>query len=454
MASTREEERSKQFNPESESMSFDRRAFVGTLALGGAALAACASPPATTKLGDKLQPGPQTAPEGPALKAGLVGCGGRGTGAARNFLDSGPNLELHAMADLFPDRLETSRRNLKEKAGVEVPDERCFLGFDAYQKLIDSGVDIVILATPPHFRPEHVEAAVSARKQVFMEKPIAVDPVGVKSVLATGEKADALGVRIATGTQFRHQRSFIENYNRVMDGAIGEIVAARCYSLRSQLWYKTRQDGWSEMEAMLRDWVNWQWLSGDFIVEQHIHGIDVIAWFTGSEAVKANAMGGRARRVTGDQYDYFNVDYEMESGVHVHSLSRQIDGCTNNISRWIIGTKGISNCQDTIFDLAGNVVWKYEQQEGREDQSPYVQEHTDLITAIRTDQPLNEAADTANSTMMAILGREAAYSGLEVTREELMNSNQRLGPTEYAMEGAGIEPIVPVPGSGGGEAAG
>jgi len=298
--------------------SLDRRTFIGAGALAaGVIAAACSSAPKKKGLGrETLTPGPTVAPDGPVLKAGLVGCGGRGTGAAGNFLDAGPNLEISALADLFPDRLERCRQRLKEKNGVEIPSERCFVGFDAYQKLLETDIDIMIQATPPYFRPQHFEAAVQARKHVFMEKPVAVDPAGFRSIIATAEKADAFDLCVVTGTQFRHQKSFIETYNQVVNGAIGEIRAARGYSLRGALWYREPQPEWTELEAMLRDWVNWIWLSGDHIVEQHIHGLDVLFWFTGGLPAKAVGMGGRARRVTGDQYDFFSFDYEMDNGIH------------------------------------------------------------------------------------------------------------------------------------------
>lgn len=431
---------------EEKKFDFNRRDFLG-VTIAAAALAACSRSEPAAVLGTKMTPGPKIAPDGPVLKAGLVGCGGRGTGAAINFLDAGPNLEVAALADLFEDRLERCRKGLKEKKGVEVPDSRCFLGFDAYQKLIDSGVDIVLLATPPHFRPEHFQAAVEARKHVFMEKPVAVDPVGVRSIIATSEKADAFGLTVATGTQRRHEHSYIETYNRIVDGAIGEILAARDYSLRSQLWYREPQKEWSRMEAMLRDWVNWQWLSGDFIVEQVIHGLDTIHWFTNSHPLKAVGVGGRARRVTGDQYDFFSIDYELENGVHLQSVSRQVNGCTNNISDWVIGTKGYTDCEQAIFDLKGNVIWQYDPEQKKQDTSPYVQEHIDMVTSIRTGSPFNEAVNTADSTLTAIMGRDSAYSGVEVSWDELMQSPRRLGPTDYAMGPVTIDGALPVPGT-------
>lgn len=380
------------------------------------------------------------------LKAGLIGCGGRGTGAAGNFLDAGPNLELVALADVFEDRLEKCRGTLKEQRGVKISDDMCFVGFDGYKKLLETDVDIVIQATPPHFRPEHFAAAVQARKHVFMEKPLGVDPVGVRSILDASEKADAFGLCVATGTQMRHWKGIIETYNRLQDGIIGEIVAARGYSLRGQLWFRHPQEELTDMENMLRDRVNWQWLSGDHLVEQHIHGIDALCWFTRQFPVKVVALGGRARRPTGDQYDFFSMDYELENGVHVHTMCRQIDGCANNISRYVIGTNGWTNCMDTIWGPNGEVVWQYPEEEKEKDNPAQIQEHIDLVTAIRTGKRINEAPQTAKSTLAAIMGRESAYTGLEVTWDELMNSDQRLGPTDYTMGPVNLKAEPPVPG--------
>ncbi len=424
----------------------DRRTFIQAASAGGLWLAGCGRGSRETSPARHLTAGPRTAPDGPTLRAGLVGCGGRGTGAALNFLDAGPNLEIVALADLFQDRLDACRKQLKEKRHVDVAGDRCFVGFDAFRKLLDGDMDILIQATPPHFRPEHFAAAVRARKHVFLEKPLGVDPVGVRSILETAERAEALGLCVVTGTQFRHQTSFIETYNRVQEGAIGDIVAARGYSLRGQLWYRERRPEWSDMEAMLRDWVNWCWLSGDHIVEQHIHGLDVLFWFTGQYPTRAMGMGGRWQRVTGDQYDFFAVDFTDPQGIHVASRCRQMDGCTNEISRWVVGTHGSTNCENTIFTRDGEIAWKYEEPPGQPDNSPYVQEHIDLVTAIRTGPPVNEASSTARSTLAAIMARESAYSGLEVAWDELMESDQRLGPTEYAFGPVEMDRTVPAPG--------
>jgi len=275
-----------------------------------------------------------------------------------------------------------------------------------------------------------------------MEKPVAVDPVGIRSVLATGEKAKQLGLSVVAGTQRRHKKSYIETYKRIADGAIGKIVAARCYWNQGQLWYKERDKNWSDMEWMIRDWVNWTWLSGDHIVEQHVHNLDVINWFTGSHPAKAVGMGGRMRRVTGDQYDFFSIDFELGDGTHVHSMARQINGCVNNVSEFVVGTKGSSNCADKIFGPDGAVVWAYE---GPKEQE-YVTEHTHLVEAIRSGKPINEAQNVAESTMTAIMGRISAYSGREVTWDEVMASDLQLGPTEYAL---GPVPMskAPIPGA-------
>jgi len=381
--------------------------------------------------------------EGPELRAGLVGCGGRGTGAAADFLNGSKNVKIVALADVFPDRLENARKAVAKK-GNDIPATRCFTGFNAYKELIAlPEVDIVLLATPPHFRPLHFAAAVEGRKHVFMEKPVAVDAPGVRSVIETGEKAQQLGLAVVAGTQRRHQMNYLEAYKRIADGAIGDIVAARCYWNQNQLWYKERQGNWSEMEWMIRDWVNWCWLSGDHIVEQHVHNLDVINWFSGAHPVKAVGMGARHRRVTGDQYDFFAVDYTFENRMHSLSECRQINGCDNNVSEYVVGTRGSSNCADKIFDAKGNIVWAYQGPKAL----PYVQEHTDLVNSIREGKPINEARNVAESTMTAILGRTSAYTGKETSWDELIKSDIRLGPTEYAL---GPVPIgkAPVPGVG------
>lgn len=392
------------------------------------------------------------APDGKKLKAGLVGCGGRGTGAAIDFLSAGNDLEIIALGDVLQDRLDSCRKSIKEKKGQEIADEKCFVGFDAFEKVIDSGIDILLLATPPNFRPEQFEAAVKARKHVFMEKPVAVDPVGARSIIASSQKAQSIGLVVVTGTQRRHSPDYVETYKQIMSGAIGEIVSANCWWNQSQLWYRDRKPEWSDMEYMIRDWVNWTWLSGDHIVEQHVHNLDVINWFTNNHPVKANGFGSRQRRITGDQYDNFSVDYEFPNGMHLHSMCRQINGCSNNVSEFIKGTKGSSNCKDKLFDSDGNILWEYKypkvtEGKGELSISPYVQEHIDMVTCIRQGIKWVEAEATAISTLTGIMGRISAYTGKEVTWDEVMNSDLRLGPSTFIMGPVDIKAIIPVPGT-------
>lgn len=435
-----------------------RREFIETVGMIGAAGAVGALVAGCTGVDERYAqyrwpPLLDQAPDGPTLKAGVVGCGGRGTGAATDFLSAGPNLEISALADLFQDRLDECRKSLREEKGVEVPDERCFVGFDAYQRLIETDVDIVILATPPYFRPEHFEACVDARKHVFMEKPVAVDPVGARSVMASARTADGLRLCIFTGTQRRHQANYLDTFRKVTRGAIGDVVAANCYWNGRVPWWRDRQRGWTDTEYMLRDWVNWTWLSGDHIVEQHVHNLDVVNWFLGdAHPEKAVGFGGRWRRPSGDQYDFFSIDFAYENDVHVHSMCRQIAGCADNVSEFVRGSEGYTNCKDEIWNADGRQQWRYSYElddDGKEiDPRPYVQEHIDLVTAIRTDQPVNEAARTAVATMTAIMGRISCYTGQVVTWDEMMESPLRLGPDRMEFGPSPlVRAVVPVPGT-------
>ncbi|MDX1314855.1 MAG: dehydrogenase, partial [Eudoraea sp.] len=292
----------------------------------------------------------------------------------------------------------------------------------------------------------------NARKHVFMEKPVAVDPVGARSIMATAKKADSMGINVVTGTQRRHQRDYVATYAQVKAGAIGDIVGGNVYWNGGKLWHRDSNPDWTEMEWMIRDWVNWTWLSGDHIVEQHVHNLDVFNWFSGMHPVKAVGFGSRQRRVTGDQFDNFSVDFVMENGMHVHSMCRQINGCKNNVSERIQGTKGSTNAVSTIYDMNGEVIWKYKPQgknaDGRPQLKvgPYVQEHIDLVAAIRNDEHFNEAENTAISTMVAIMGRISAYTGKETTWEEMMNSELKYGPKVFEFGPVDIPKDVPVAG--------
>jgi len=437
--------------------SISRRNFLGKAATVGVAgvvvptiITSCAR---ETK---KVVPVPaflDQAPDGPVLKAGVIGCGGRGSGAAINFLSAGPNLQITALGDTFQDRIDSCRAGILKQKQQEVPVENCFVGFDAYQKVIDSGVDIIILATPPFFRPEHLAAAVAAKKHIFAEKPVCVDPTGARSVMATAKKAEGLGLNIATGTQRRHQRDYMANWQQVQQGLIGDLTGGNVWWNGGKLWHRDNDPKWSEMEWMIRNWVNWAWLSGDHIVEQHVHNLDVMNWFFGAHPVKAVGFGSRLRRITGDQYDNFSIDYTFENGMHVHSMCRQINGCANNVSERLQGAKGSTDCNSTVLDLAGTELWKYEyplDKDGkpttRVSVDPYVQEHIDLVTAIRTGKVFNELENTAISTMIGIMGRISAYTGKETTYEEMMNSDLKLGPTVFAFGPVDIDKSVPIAG--------
>ncbi len=393
-----------------------------------------------------------TAPDGQPLKAGVIGCGGRGTGAVLNFLNAGNGLSIVAVADLFQDRVDQFRTKMKETRSVELEDANCFVGFDAYKRLLETDVDLVILATPPYFRPMQFQAAVEARKHIFMEKPVAVDPVGARSIMAASKQAEAAGLCVVTGTQRRHSRDYLNILARVRAGSMGDIVATNVYWNQAKLWHKKKLEGWTEMEFMIRDWVNWSWLSGDHIVEQHIHNIDVSNWFVGDAPVEAVGMGSRLRRPTGDCYDNFSVDFTYENSVHMNSMCRQINDCANFVGQQIRGTKGYTNAANTIFNPDGTEQYKFEFPLDENGEVIRVnaqdQEHVDLVTAIRTGEQIVQAEETAKSTLTAIMGRQAAYTGKKVTWEEMMSSGLKLGPKgELQLGPVDMERIVPVAGS-------
>lgn len=435
-----------------------RRNFLGKSALLGAAgivgmsaLSSCSGK--SNKVDYQFPPLLDKAPDGKKLRAGLVGCGNRGTGAALNFLAAGNDLELVALADVFEDKVWDCYSKL-EKQKIEVPRNNCFWGFDAYKDLLNVDLDIVLLATPPHFRPVHFDAAIQAKKHVFMEKPVSVDPVGARQIISTSRKAANMGLTVITGTQRRHQRDYLETYRQVASGAIGEITSAKAWWLQSHVWFRTREDDWSDMEYMLRNWNNFCWLCGDHILDTHVHNIDIVNWFLGKHPESAIGFGGRARRLTGDQYDFFSIDFDFGNGVFSHSMSRQIDGCANSLGEQVMGTEGYTNCKNTIFNPDGSVKWQYDYPKNKDGKStgivevsPYVQEHIDLVTAIRQNTPIVEAERTAISTLTAIMGRTAAYTGQKVSWEDMLNSTERLGPDNYHLGDVQSEFPVPLPGT-------
>ena len=369
---------------------------------------------------------PDKAAPGREIKVGVIGCGGRGSGAIQNLFDAADGIKLTALGDVFPDRLEGLRKMASEKLGQEVPDENCFIGFDAYQKVIDSGVDMIIDTTPPVFRPDHFKYAVQKGVHSFLEKPVAVDAKGYRTVMAAAKQAQAKGLCVVCGTQRHHQRPYVEAFRKIQEGYIGEITGGNVDWNQGMLWYRNREKGWSDMEWMIRDWVNWKWLSGDHIVEQHVHNIDVFLWMSGYKVAKATGFGARHRRITGDQYDQFSIDFEMENGVHLHSMCRQIDGCSNAVGEIIYGTKGSWNSFDhEIKDLDGNVVWKFDNEKAETEfrqHNPYVLEHVDLVNHIRKGEPIDEATACAMSTLAGVMGRTAAYTGDTVTWDAMSQS--------------------------------
>ena len=424
---------------------------------GGSLLASCAP---KNKIVPLRQPGeyyvpelPDKAIEGKELKAGLIGCGGRGNGAVDNLLEAADGIKVTALGDVFPDRVNSTREAIQKNHGQEVPAENCFVGFDAYQKVIDSGVDMVIIATPPVFRPVHFQYATSKGVHSFLEKPICVDAKGYRTIMATAKQAEAKGLSVVTGTQRHHQRAYVESFKKIQEGLIGEITGGNVYWNQGMLWYRERQKGWSDMEWMIRDWVNWKWLSGDHIVEQHVHNIDVFLWMTGMHPVKATGVGSRQRRITGDQYDNFSIDFEFENGIHLHSMSRQIDGCANNVSEFVQGAKGSWNSNDfAIRDLQGNIIWQYDdaaaQQEFKQ-HNPYVLEHVDWVNHIRKGEGHVEAGETGISSLAGVMGREAAYTGATVDWDTISASELDYMPEKLELGKMDMSQYtVRVPGSG------
>jgi predicted dehydrogenase len=333
--------------------------------------------------------------------------------------------------------------HLKNSLGdkFKVTDDRAFVGFDAYKKVIASDVDLVILATPPGYRPLHLEAAVKAGKHVFMEKPVAVDGPGVRSVLASGELAAQKKLGIVAGTQRRHDFGYMAVMEKIREGALGELVAAQAYWNQGGLWLNDRQPNWTDAEYQIRNWLYYTWLSGDHIVEQHVHNLDVLNWAFGTHPTKCIGTGGRQARVEpvyGHIFDHFAIEFEYPNGARVLSMCRQQDGTASRVEERIVGTKGFSNGASFI---KGENSFRYD---GKRT-NPYVQEHTDLIASIRAGKPLNEARQIAESTLTAIMGRMAAYTGKEVTWDKALNSSQNLWPGEMKFGPMSV-PAIAVPG--------
>ena len=391
------------------------------------------------------------AASGDTLRVGLIGCGGRGTGAASQALRADKNVKLVAMADAFADRLTKSLDELRAADGIagklDVPPERQFTGFDAYKDVIAAS-DVVLLCTPPHFRPLHLKAAIDAGKHVFAEKPVAVDAPGVRSVLATCEAAKKKNLCVVSGLCLRYHYGFQAIVKKLHEGAAGDVVLLQANDLRSGRWAKARQPGWSDMTYQMRNWYNYTWLSGDFNVEQHVHYLDTCAWIMKERyPVRAVGLGGR-QVLTGPEYghiyDHFAVMYEYADGAKLYSQCRQQPQCANDMSVQVHGTKGRASFAErkSGLTLRGETNWTYT----GADNDIFQTEHDELFAAIRSGKPINNGEYMANSTLLAIMARMAAYTGQVVTWEQALKSKEDLTPPRYDWDVKLAEPPIAVPG--------
>jgi predicted dehydrogenase len=387
------------------------------------------------------------------IRVGLIGCGsprgGRGRGAAQNCVNAAPGVKLVAMGDLFRDHLEFTRKDLSKlgRDKIDVPDDRCFVGFDAYEKVLNcKDVDLVILATPPGFRPLHIQAAVAAGKHVFAEKPVGVDAPGVRAVMQACEEAKKKSLSIVSGLCWRYDEGMRDAMQRVHDGAVGDLVAMQCTYNTGGLWMVRRKPEWSDMEWQIRNWLYFTWLSGDHNVEQHIHSLDKMAWAMHDEPpVKATGIGGRQVR-TGPEYghifDHHCVVYEYANGLRLFSACRQQAGCANDVSDQLVGNKGVCNIDTSRWvtirnGKTGSASWRSKRLGG----GMYDNEHKELIASIRAGKPINNGNYMTKSTLLAIMGRMATYTGKVITWDMALNSKQDLRPPKYEF---GPLPVPPV----------
>jgi len=389
------------------------------------------------------------------LKVGLIGGGGRGTGAAVNALHADPATELIAIADVFEDRATACRTSLQRQMNqpadarrVNISDEHVFDGFDAYKRVIDL-CDVVLLATPPHFRPEHITAAIEADRHVFCEKPVAVDVPGLQAVMKASELAKEKKRSLVSGLAYRYHDGMRAMYEKIHDGAIGDIVTLQCSFMTGGVWNprRTREQCSSEMEYQLRNWYYYTWLSGDFNVEQHIHSLDKMLWAMQDVPPSAvSGTGGRQVRTEahfGNIYDHFNVVYEWANGVKLFSRCRHWAGTEFDVSDYIVGSRGRADVmKQELFDLDGNPIWKFDQ----EARNPMDVEHEVLFSSIRSGEPVNNGDYMCKSTLMAISGRLSAYTGQRLTWDKLLQSKEDLSPPAYDWSDIPVPPVA-VPGA-------
>jgi predicted dehydrogenase len=383
------------------------------------------------------------------IRVGLIGCGGRGTGAAAQALRADKGVQLVAMGDAFADRLSSSHSTLKAQKDladrVQVDNDHRFVGIDAYKSVIEAS-DVVLLTTPPHFRPAQLKAAIEAGKHVFCEKPVAVDGPGVRSVIETAKLAAEKNLTIVSGLCWRYHHGKRAAFERIHGGEIGDITSMRCSYLTGGLWTHPRQPSWSDFEFQLRNWLYYTYLSGDHITEQHIHSLDKMGWAMKDQTpIRASGTGGRQTRldpIYGHIYDHFAVEYEYENGVRAFSRCRQQDGCQNDVTDHIYGTKGFMDVMGhKQYDYAGNLVWRFKGNGG----NMYQIEHDEMFAALRAGKTINNGDYMAKSTLMAVMGRMAAYTGKTITWQQALNSKEDLTPASYDF-GPMDMPKVPMPG--------
>ncbi len=396
---------------------------------------------------------------GEILRIGLVGCGGRGTGAAAQALRADPDVELVAMGDTFSDHLENSLATLRGLGDVtervKVDDAHKFIGFDAFQKVIDS-CDVVLLTTSPHFRPQHVEYAVEQGRHLFVEKPVGTDAPSLRRMRAATEAAAEKGLTLVSGLCYRYQFAKRATIARIRSGMIGKIRTMQCTYNTGELWHHPRKSDWTPMEYQMRNWLYFTWLSGDHIAEQHIHSLDKLAWAMGDVyPVRATSTGGRIKR-TGEEYgniyDHFNTVYEWEDGTVGFSSCRQMSGCSTNVSDHVYGTEGVAHIQGHRIETDSGETWRYRLdardvphlRRGSKDDM-YQNEHDALFWSIRNGEGINNGEYMCNSTMMALMGRMSAYTGQTISWEDAWNSNESLAPEAYAW-GPAPERPVSIPG--------
>lgn len=415
-----------------KSLELSRRGFIKTSAVVGAASLVSGASRIYAAGSDKV-------------RIGIIGCGGQGTRDIISCVKSSRGIEIAAMGDLFEDRLKESLNKLRKDVpeSVKVSFDNRFVGFDAYQKVLRTNVDLVFLTTPPHWRAQHFKAAVEAGKHVFMEKPGGVDPKGIRSVIQTAELARQKRLSVVAGTQRRHSKKYREIIRRIHDGQIGDVVSAQGYwnggdMLGYWKWYD--KEGRSDMEWQCRSWPWFTWTSGDHIVEQHVHNLDVLNWALQGHPVQCIGMGGRAVRDLGNIYDHFAVEYEYPEGMRVLSMCRQINGCSDRIAERVVGTKGVADVDQGV--IKGEKPFKYE----GPDPDHYVMEMADLIQSIRDGSPINEGKQVAESTMNAIMGRMSAYTGRALKWDWAMKASKLdLSPEKYDWIDLPVRPVA-VPG--------